>query len=721
MGLRVFAFAIVLALAASDRTSAENYRNYLGMRGLFDFSDNLADLSITDLNVAYFATGEQVQIYSQIGSPTPMPAGEIDVAANTVDFHAATQTLFVGLNTALILYDASNPTAPTVINGRSAAGGIAEGDVSPAGNYLATIDLSGHAHIFPRVGSTPATVPLPTPATAVAASDADAVYATANGFTILDASNSNLRFSFDIGPVEDIVHMEGANFALLCGGNLSTWSIGSEIAHIRDYPTPHNFDFLASFRSDSGALVLAALAGDGAGVLFYDADDPANLMPLAAAGAPDAPLRFAASDFGQLALGSDDAVRVIDGYSLTSIERRLELNLPTALVDATYDDPAQLLHASGADGSLWTFDIADPAAVSAVNSYTPAIVPQAIAKAGPFVFSGSDGFEVTDYSDPILPNLHATHPGPTSILRAAGSLLLQSYSNVPGLKIFGDADSNPTALQTLLMPNSVRALALADQTAFAALGSLGVLRIDLSNPAAPTSQLFADFTEVNDIAVDARDYLFWQRNDRELEEVDSVTMNDFRRWRFDSTLDRISMSRPEDLLPKSPGQKRGDSGRYLYALRRGSVYVMDWSDGVEPHVVGEYSDPTIDQSSFLIATENAIYVGDVSNQRLLVLPPHSESAVAAPESAPRQRANLASAPNPFNPSTTLSFQLPEAGPVQIELYDLAGRFVRRLWQRPLPAGAHELRFDGRKLASGVYVCRLTAPGVNETHKLTLVK
>ncbi len=83
-------------------------------------------------------------------------------------------------------------------------------------------------------------------------------------------------------------------------------------------------------------------------------------------------------------------------------------------------------------------------------------------------------------------------------------------------------------------------------------------------------------------------------------------------------------------------------------------------------------------------------------------------------------------PNPFNPSTRIAFDLARSGPVRLEVFDVRGRAVRRLLAQDLPAGRHEVVWDGRDdggsgAASGTYVARLTAPGVTTARKMQLVK
>ena len=83
-------------------------------------------------------------------------------------------------------------------------------------------------------------------------------------------------------------------------------------------------------------------------------------------------------------------------------------------------------------------------------------------------------------------------------------------------------------------------------------------------------------------------------------------------------------------------------------------------------------------------------------------------------------------PNPFNPSTTIAYDLPEASPVHLAVFDLQGRRVRLLADGPRPAGANSARWDGRTddgqaAAAGAYVCRLIAGGREASVRMLLVK
>ena len=78
-------------------------------------------------------------------------------------------------------------------------------------------------------------------------------------------------------------------------------------------------------------------------------------------------------------------------------------------------------------------------------------------------------------------------------------------------------------------------------------------------------------------------------------------------------------------------------------------------------------------------------------------------------------------PNPFNPSTTIKFELPGASDVRLVVSDMLGREVSVLVNGRKEAGVHEIKFDGSALASGVYFYRLQAGSFVQTKKLVILR
>jgi len=97
------------------------------------------------------------------------------------------------------------------------------------------------------------------------------------------------------------------------------------------------------------------------------------------------------------------------------------------------------------------------------------------------------------------------------------------------------------------------------------------------------------------------------------------------------------------------------------------------------------------------------------------------SAVSWEPAIPKAFALLSNYPNPFNPTTTLTFTLDQPGTVQLAVYDLLGRQVALLTNGQLQAGTYRVGWDGSPLASGSYIARLTTPAGITTRLMTLVK
>ncbi|HEX9007219.1 MAG TPA: T9SS type A sorting domain-containing protein, partial [Bacteroidota bacterium] len=91
------------------------------------------------------------------------------------------------------------------------------------------------------------------------------------------------------------------------------------------------------------------------------------------------------------------------------------------------------------------------------------------------------------------------------------------------------------------------------------------------------------------------------------------------------------------------------------------------------------------------------------------------------ESVPLQFALEQNYPNPFNPATVVRYSLPRAGTVQLEVFNTLGQRVAVLAAGPESAGAHEARFDGTHLASGMYIYRLSAGPLTAVRRMLLVK
>ena len=78
-------------------------------------------------------------------------------------------------------------------------------------------------------------------------------------------------------------------------------------------------------------------------------------------------------------------------------------------------------------------------------------------------------------------------------------------------------------------------------------------------------------------------------------------------------------------------------------------------------------------------------------------------------------------PNPFNPSTTIRYGLPNKSDVQLTIFNTLGQQISQLVNGEQEAGYHEVKFDASGLSSGVHFYRLRAGDFVETRKLLLMK
>ncbi|MGD1046509.1 MAG: T9SS type A sorting domain-containing protein [Bacteroidota bacterium] len=83
-------------------------------------------------------------------------------------------------------------------------------------------------------------------------------------------------------------------------------------------------------------------------------------------------------------------------------------------------------------------------------------------------------------------------------------------------------------------------------------------------------------------------------------------------------------------------------------------------------------------------------------------------------------------PNPFNPTTTIEYQLSAISNVSLKIYDILGREVANLVNEQQEPGGHQITFDARKFASGMYIYRLIATDDQNNHhvfqkKMLMVK
>jgi len=78
-------------------------------------------------------------------------------------------------------------------------------------------------------------------------------------------------------------------------------------------------------------------------------------------------------------------------------------------------------------------------------------------------------------------------------------------------------------------------------------------------------------------------------------------------------------------------------------------------------------------------------------------------------------------PNPFNPATHITYNLPRDGYVTIKVYDIVGSEIATLVNEEKKAGSYMETFDGAELASGIYICTMTGNSFIRSIKMLMIK
>ncbi|MFH1528557.1 MAG: T9SS type A sorting domain-containing protein, partial [Bacteroidota bacterium] len=84
-------------------------------------------------------------------------------------------------------------------------------------------------------------------------------------------------------------------------------------------------------------------------------------------------------------------------------------------------------------------------------------------------------------------------------------------------------------------------------------------------------------------------------------------------------------------------------------------------------------------------------------------------------------------PNPFNPETVIKYQIASSRnmensiPVTLKIYDVLGKELLTLVNENKPAGTYEIKFDAKRLSSGLYLYKLSAGEFSRTMKMLLIK
>ncbi len=156
-----------------------------------------------------------------------------------------------------------------------------------------------------------------------------------------------------------------------------------------------------------------------------------------------------------------------------------------------------------------------------------------------------------------------------------------------------------------------------------------------------------------------------------------------------------------------------------YEYMGGAVRATDISDPHNPQAVGQDSDVT----GLRLALDWP-YLYAIEGEEFVV---YGLEETAVPElnpfsvTFPSQCTISSIYPNPFNPETTITIDMPEEGTAKLTVYDILGREAVTIANQRFGAGRHALTFDASDLPSGLYFARLDVDKFTSTRKMVLLK
>jgi len=668
--------------------------------------------------------GAWLEVHDVADPTNPVPVGRYLLPAQPSDLLVDGTWLYVALrkNHGLLILDYANPASPTLIgalpgydllsvavgNQRAYCGVGSAGflivDLADPANPTAgvTFDTPGSANGTAIAGNLLAVAlgasglglydvanPAAPVALATAATSGFCTFVQIFGDRVYAAENTGLRI-FDVAVPAAPVVLGSYN----AGGSCYELVIGSNPQYV----------------------YLAGLPG----LFFISVADPTNPALVASVAVANGMSCHATGNLAFLA-ARYDGLRVFDAADLAPRSA-----LPNAgFANKLHLDDGQL-YVADLSGGVRIYDLSDPLAPVFLAEVATDPSCQDLRIAGDVLYSVNSnnsgaGLVLTDVSAPAAPVPLSTFDttNSTAGLDVAGGLAILA-NGFGGLRAVDVGDPlAPALLGDLVIGSNAVDVQTSGAVAFATSFGGGMLAVDIADPAAMTILDQEAWGFLN--ALDLTGTYAWvadgQAGLRVVDVTDPANLA--------SIVTFAIGGQPRDVVKSPWGGPYVYLGDDFYGLRQ-----VDVSDPANPILFGSY--PSADRGMgvdaqgglvVLAAGETGVYI-------------YRDPAVVAIDDEPGPRPDdtparpdalaLAAAPNPFNPRLEVSWALPRAGAVRLDVFDARGRLVRTLLAGQAPAGAGSLVWNGdddggRAVPSGVYHLRLSTGDRETSRSVTLVR
>ncbi len=168
-----------------------------------------------------------------------------------------------------------------------------------------------------------------------------------------------------------------------------------------------------------------------------------------------------------------------------------------------------------------------------------------------------------------------------------------------------------------------------------------------------------------------------------------------------------------------------DEGVFTPRIANGIVYVLNWKPGelwgfniTDGSVV--LHDSTLKYKDRPIIADHALII-NTADEIVVFKSEITDVEKGSKPSLPTLFELGNNYPNPFNPSTIISYSIPEAGFVSLKIYDLKGEEVTTLVNEEKSAGKYRLEFNAEGLSSGTYFYKLQSGNFSQTKKMILLR